>query len=354
MKKSKKSLNYFEAHPNKRKPLRLKYTQGPDYKLRNYKKRFLNAIGAASNMAGMFSALAGVIHTASRAFGALSHATAHTTLGRVQIIPHTQFPEVIVLRTGERLQLPPMAPIRMQNFEQLRELNEQHDPGDEHHPKSVQSEWNDRVSRVLAGMGAAAVSSKIILPIVDIDNGILKAKGTLSPEDFNRMKYGTWLHKEPEPGYCKGEVCNRDGCKSLIQEHQSDGGCSCHINPPCSWCETSREYCPGCGWDGKEEQDEYHINNIYKPSEAQQKAWAEERRKWDESEQNFNAKFYGKEPITEFECRRRSHTHFSMEVIGVYPDSMTMEEVAEKVRGTFGGRFEMFGKGKFKYIAYTD
>lgn len=28
--------------------------------------------------------------------------------------------------------------------------------------------------------------------------------------------------------------------------------------------------------------------------------------------------------------------------------------VAKKVVGTFGGRFERFGGGKFKYIAYTD
>jgi len=39
---------------------------------------------------------------------------------------------------------------------------------------------------------------------------------------------------------------------------------------------------------------------------------------------------------------------------GVYPLHMSMEEVRQEVRGTFGGRFEYFKDGKFKYIAYTD
>ena len=39
---------------------------------------------------------------------------------------------------------------------------------------------------------------------------------------------------------------------------------------------------------------------------------------------------------------------------GVYPEGMTKEQVREKVKGSFGGRFESFGNGKFKYIAYTD
>lgn len=39
---------------------------------------------------------------------------------------------------------------------------------------------------------------------------------------------------------------------------------------------------------------------------------------------------------------------------GVYPEHLTRQEVEKEVKGTFGGRFEHFGNGKFKYIAYTD
>jgi hypothetical protein len=39
---------------------------------------------------------------------------------------------------------------------------------------------------------------------------------------------------------------------------------------------------------------------------------------------------------------------------GVYPEHMTLAEVEKEVVGTFGGRFEYFGGGRFKYVAYTD
>jgi hypothetical protein len=52
--------------------------------------------------------------------------------------------------------------------------------------------------------------------------------------------------------------------------------------------------------------------------------------------------------------RVRSHTHFSQICEGVYPMPTSRDDVEQRVRGTFGGRFEHFGDGKFKYIAYTD
>lgn len=58
-------------------------------------------------------------------------------------------------------------------------------------------------------------------------------------------------------GVLKGEKCNRDGCNGIIDEHEKDGCCSCHINPPCSYCTTQTGYCPECGWSAEEEQREY-------------------------------------------------------------------------------------------------
>lgn len=57
-----------------------------------------------------------------------------------------------------------------------------------------------------------------------------------------------------EPGYFPGEKCNRDGCEGIIQEHASDRGCTCFINPPCSHCVDSRAYCEECDWSGRDEQ----------------------------------------------------------------------------------------------------
>lgn len=50
----------------------------------------------------------------------------------------------------------------------------------------------------------------------------------------------------------------------------------------------------------------------------------------------------------------RTHTHFSMVKEGVYPPGTSQSQVEAVVRGTFGGRFDYFRDGKFRYIAYTD
>jgi len=50
----------------------------------------------------------------------------------------------------------------------------------------------------------------------------------------------------------------------------------------------------------------------------------------------------------------KPHSGCSMVKEGVYPEGTTREQVEAKVKGTFGGRFEQFGAGKFRYVAYTD
>jgi hypothetical protein len=59
--------------------------------------------------------------------------------------------------------------------------------------------------------------------------------------------------------------------------------------------------------------------------------------------------------------RIKSHSNSSQLCEGVYPvgDSPEAEasvraEVEMRCRGTFGGRFQSFGNGKFSYVAYTD
>lgn len=160
---------------------------------------------------------------------------------------------------------------------------------------------------------------------------------------------------EQEIGYMKGEECNRNGCKGIIDEHEKEGCCSCHINPPCSYCVDAAEYCPECGWDGKEEQAEADKADIeqFRNSGAQEaynrQMEAEEKRRND-----FWKLFRSNSEIEKFDCIYEGHTHFSMKKIGVYPPQMTSKEVEEKVKGTFGGRFERVSGGRFVYIAYTD
>ena len=70
-----------------------------------------------------------------------------------------------------------------------------------------------------------------------------------------------------EIGYLEGERCNRDGCCGIIEAYPKEGCCSCHINSPCSYCTTPTEYCPICGWDAREEQEEHdkYLSSLYKP-----------------------------------------------------------------------------------------
>jgi len=57
---------------------------------------------------------------------------------------------------------------------------------------------------------------------------------------------------------------------------------------------------------------------------------------------------------TKIDFRSRSHSSCSMIKEGVYPEGTTKEEVMARVKGTFGGSFEYFRDGKFKFIAYTE
>ena len=146
-----------------------------------------------------------------------------------------------------------------------------------------------------------------------------------------------------------GEVCNRNGCKGVIEEHIKEGACSCHLNPPCSYCVDDNHYCPECNWDGQEEQR--------KPvtiSDSQAAMWAKEQENWEIQRNNFYKKYNSTEPVLKYESRTRAHTHFTQIVEGMYTDDMTRDEVRERVRGTFGGRFTRFSNGRFAYIAYTD
>lgn len=145
-------------------------------------------------------------------------------------------------------------------------------------------------------------------------------------------------------GYEKGDICNRNGCIGIIDEHEKEGCCSCHINPPCSYCTEQSEYCLECGWEASEEQTpivKYASYNDY----------LDRVRKHDI---DLSLKMQKKLPITEFDYRCEGHTHFSMKKEGVYPDGMTSKEVYEKVKGSFGGRFTYFDNNVFKFIAYTD
>lgn len=137
-------------------------------------------------------------------------------------------------------------------------------------------------------------------------------------------------------GYVEGDTCNRDGCKGAITMHPVEN-CSCHLHAPCSACTDVTAFCPECGWE--ESDDPLCIREI-------STIWlgpipGVERRK------------RVLDP-TKIDYRIEMHSSASQKVIGVYPEGTTASEVEARVRGTFGGRFNHFGHGRFEYIAYTD
>lgn len=157
-----------------------------------------------------------------------------------------------------------------------------------------------------------------------------------------------------ELGYAKGDQCGRDGCTGIIDEHEKEGSCSCHINPPCGYCTTNAEYCPICEWESSEDKPEPVDPEVQKRN---QEYYARQMKEWDDARNAFYDKFYGRSPIEKLEMRIEAHTHFSQYVFGVFPPGTeTTASLLPKVNGTFGGRWKHFyaDKGTFQYIAYTD
>ena len=127
--------------------------------------------------------------------------------------------------------------------------------------------------------------------------------------------------------YAEGDNC--PDCTGILKYREVEN-CSCHINPPCNSCTDNKLVCPTCDWSEDEDPPYKRVEPnpvVYTP------------RKLDNTKIDFRSKM---------------HTNSSMIKEGVYPEGTSQDEVRQKVKGSFGGRFEYFGNGMFKFIAYTD
>lgn len=166
-------------------------------------------------------------------------------------------------------------------------------------------------------------------PVPDTDAAAIKlAKMKAAPSQKTHR-----LHRAH--GVEEGETCGRNGCQGVIEleEHK---GCSCHISPPCSACVDWDVFCPECSWEARKE-----IINDYVVTT---------------NTKSFVYESWKPRPLdnTKIDWHSKSHSNSSMIKEGVYPEGTTAAEVRKLVDGTFGGRFEYFDGGKFKFIAYTD
>jgi len=134
--------------------------------------------------------------------------------------------------------------------------------------------------------------------------------------------------------YEEGDICPE--CKKGMLEYRRVEQCTCHINPPCSACVSAPLICNKC--DFEPEEDDYRDIpiSIGNPS--------------------LYIREYKPKPLDNTKIDYRSHPHTASSMIkeGVYPKGNLMEDVRKVVDGSFGGRFEYFENGKFKFIAYTD
>lgn len=136
-------------------------------------------------------------------------------------------------------------------------------------------------------------------------------------------------------GYGEGDTCNRDGCQGVVAVHDTEN-CYCHIDPPCGNCTSPRGFCPECDWQEKDDPlVVMEVTSIYLPS-----GWVERKKRILDP--------------TKIDYRIEAHNNSSQLCIGVYPAGATSADVEAVVKGTFGGRFNSFGNGKFEYVAYTD
>lgn len=136
--------------------------------------------------------------------------------------------------------------------------------------------------------------------------------------------------------YEEGDCCPE--CHKGKLHYPEVKNCSCHISAPCAACENNRLECNVCGYQPDEPEHRYLpvTPPQFGPFILQR---FDRPRKLDSFRIDYRVK---------------QHTAFSQICEGVYPEGTTREEVEMRVRGSFGGRFECFGNGKFKYIAYTD
>jgi len=130
----------------------------------------------------------------------------------------------------------------------------------------------------------------------------------------------------------EGDECPEKGCSGILDWPETEN-CSCHICPPCSSCTDKVLVCNDCCWE--DERPDY---------------------KYVAAAPGLSILERAPTPLdnTKIDYRSKMHTASTMIKEGVYPEGVTPDEVRKEVNGTFGGRFDQFVGGRFKFIAYTD
>jgi len=139
-------------------------------------------------------------------------------------------------------------------------------------------------------------------------------------------------------GQCDGDVCNRNGCKGVMREQETDTCCSCHINPPCSHCTNAIFECEECG-------EETEVPGM-DCSPSQPMVFPE----YKTNQERFNELEDGK-----FDYVTIPGKYYWMEYWGKMSREMTGADVVSKFNTCFGYRWIKHpSNGVFHIKVYTD
>ena len=141
-------------------------------------------------------------------------------------------------------------------------------------------------------------------------------------------------------GLIEGDECGRDGCTGVMSIVESDGGCSCHICPPCSYCVDAEFRCNECDSLAEApEQENTTWNHI--PQQYQRPS----------IEDLFKA-LSG--DVIDWVNVTPANSYYFMVVRGRYPDGTTKDQIKACFNLCFGYSYLDMSNGVFKLKYYTD
>lgn len=144
-------------------------------------------------------------------------------------------------------------------------------------------------------------------------------------------------------GLIEGDICNRNGCKGKMVEKDDGGCCSCHINPPCSYCVNKEYYCSECGEEVGPPEDK---GSSSLPTNNDPSPWwrvKSPKERFDEL------------PEGKFGYVTIAGKYYWMEYWGKYPEGMGVSDIVSKFNTCFGYKWIKFPEGGVFHIkVYTD
>ena len=145
-------------------------------------------------------------------------------------------------------------------------------------------------------------------------------------------------------GVIEGDQCNRNKCAGVMEQVKEDGVCSCHINPPCSYCVNECYICPVCGFETEQPEAKKPSK---KPNHGINQSSYYRRKSSVELFNELDNDTFGYVTIP-------GH-YYWMEYKGKYPKGMTVEEIISNFNTCFGLKWLIFPRnGQFHIKVYTD